>query len=81
MPKPAQTAHQTELRAKLHNRCDAVKRQNQTRNMLYSGGGFEVDMEDVPINCQSAGHNRHVTLIKFLKKIKSGETSLEFIKI
>ena len=81
MPKPALTAHQTELRAKLHNRCDAVKRQNQTRNMLHSGAAFniEVDIEDVPINCQS-GHNYRVSLIKCFKKINSGETTLEVIK-
>ena len=83
MPKPALTAHQTELRAKLHNRCDAVKRQNQTRNILKSGFGWyslEVETADVPIDCRSVGHGFRVTHIKSIR-INSDESPVEPVEL
>ena len=68
MPKPALTARQLELRAKLHNRCEAVKRQNQTRTMLKCGKGgmiINVDANDMPINCRSRGRTLDTTMITF----------------
>ena len=56
MPKPALTAHQIELREKLHKRCETVKRQNQTRIKLLSGRGCLIIHEgadDMPINCRN----------------------------
>ena len=55
MPKPVLTAHQIELRAKLHTRCETVNRQNQTRSKLMSGKRFKIEVEvgDVAINCRS----------------------------
>ena len=70
MPKPVLTAHQIELRAKLHTRCETVNRQNQTRTMLTSmmrraksGMILEVLNSNVPINCRSTGPNFDVEKI------------------
>ena len=65
MPKPVLTAHQIELRAKLHTRCETVNRQNQTRSKLMSGIALviEVAAGDMPINCRSIKANYNVSSI------------------
>ena len=70
MPKPALTAHQIELRAKLHNRCETVKRQNEIRTKLKCGkGGLTLeDADDMPIDCRSIRQNYGVSNIVHLKK-------------
>ena len=56
MAKPALTAHQLELRAKLHKRCEKLNRQNETRTTMRCGKGCLIiyeDADDMPINCRS----------------------------
>ena len=68
MAKPALTAHQLELRAKLNKRCETVKRQNETRTMLKCGKGgllINVDADDMPINCRSRGRTLDTTMMTF----------------
>ena len=68
MAKPALTAHQLELRAKLHKRCETVNRQNETRTMMTCGRGYLIiyeDAEEVPINCRGRGRTLDTTMITF----------------